>query len=342
MGDEGQLGCFPKSSGPPGRPPENLQAYIRRRVTAEVTAAIDERSRREEQSSVNYFPPFPPGARFGKRADRRCHAFWGPVQEARTGQTASMVLPPPQALLTLSAGSSSLMIHDRELANSLVRQGKENFFLARQTDLRCRERRGRSPSPVLRRVHRRQPVEREALEDTHGEYAASTVVRAPRTPGDFLPQPSRDWHRLTLDDGEWDFRFQYLGAPAMRTSDTDVAHVVWNTMFCCQTVAGIVLEDFHSAQNAASHHKWAEMQRLLKFFRGAVMSDAYRLQAAVELEVVTLPVGSSSAQQRWMAAILSTADNAPQRRWSEDSVSDAVHTRNSSASAPSGTFTRSQ
>ena len=81
----------------------------------------------------------------------------------------------------------------------------------------------------------------------------------------------------------------------MRTSNTDVALVVWNTMFCCRTVAGIVLEDFHPAQNAASHHKWAEMQRLLKFFRGAIMSDAYRLQPAVELEVVTLPVGSSSS-----------------------------------------------
>ena len=109
-------------------------------------------------------------------------------------------------------------------------------------------------------------------------------------------------------------------APAMGTSNTDVAHVVWNTMFCCRTVADIVLEDFQ--QNAASHQKWAEMQRLLKFFRGATMSDADRFQAAVELEVVTLPVGSSSAQERWM-----TADNAAQRGWSEDNVSDAAHTQ---------------
>ena len=141
----------------------------------------------------------------------------------------------------------------------------------------------------------------------------------------------------------------------MRTSKTDVAHVVWNTMFCCRTVAGIVLEDFHPAQNAASHHKWAEMQRLLRKLdcrqtqqRGfaedapgrkspslaglepaifGFMSDAYRLQAAVQLELVTLPAGTSLARERWMAAILSTADNAAQRRWSEDNVSDAVHTQ---------------
>ena len=58
------------------------------------------------------------------------------------------------------------------------------------------------------------------------------------------------------------------------------------------------------------------------------MSDAYRLQAAVELELATLPAGTSLAQERWtaaIAAILSTADNAAQRRWSEDNVSDAVH-----------------
>ena len=95
-------------------------------------------------------------------------------------------------------------------------------------------------------------------------------------------------------------------------------------MFCCRTVAAIVLEDFHPAQNAASHPKWAEMQRLLKYFRGAIMSDPYRLQAAVELEVVTLPAGTSLAQERWMAAILSTADNAAQQRWSDDNVSDAA------------------
>ena len=53
------------------------------------------------------------------------------------------------------------------------------------------------------------------------------------------------------------------------------------------------------------------------------MSDAYRLQAAAELEVVTLPAGTES----WMAAILSTADSAAQQRWSEDNVSDAVHTQ---------------
>ena len=64
-------------------------------------------------------------------------------------------------------------------------------------------------------------------------------------------------------------------------------------------IGTVVLEEFQPAQNAAPHHEWAEMQRLLKFFRGATMSDAYRLQAAVELEVVTLPVGSSSAQERW-------------------------------------------
>ena len=117
------------------------------------------------------------------------------------------------------------------------------------------------------------------------------LYRPPKAAGYSLPRPSREWYRLVLDDGEWDVRFQYLGAPAMRTNSTEVAHVVWNTMFCCLTVAGIVLEDFHPAQNAASHPKWAEMQRLLKYFRGAIMSDPYRLQAAVDLEVLTLPAG---------------------------------------------------
>ena len=70
------------------------------------------------------------------------------------------------------------------------------------------------------------------------------------------------------------------------------------------------------------------MQRPLKYFRRAIMADAYRLQAAVELEVATLPVGRrASVQERWMAAILSTADNAAQRQWSDDDVSDAVRTQ---------------
>ena len=57
MGDDDQLGCFPRSSGPPGPPPDNWQTYVRRRVTAEVNAALDERSRREEQFSRD-LPPF--------------------------------------------------------------------------------------------------------------------------------------------------------------------------------------------------------------------------------------------------------------------------------------------
>ena len=149
------------------------------------------------------------------------------------------------------------------------------------------------------RVPRRQQTQHEALEDAREEYAALTVVPAPKAAGDSLPRPSREWRRLVLDDGEWNFWFQYLGAPAMRTSNTEVVHVVRNTMFCCRTVAVVVLEDFHLAQNAASHPNWREMQRLLKYFRGAITSDVYRLQAAVELEV--LPY----LRARWMAAILS-------------------------------------
>ena len=115
----------------------------------------------------------------------------------------------------------------------------------------------------------------------------------------------------------------------MRTSTRGVAHVVWKSMYCCRTVAGIVLEEFRPAQTAPAHLKGAQMmmQRLLKYFRGAIMADAYRLQAAVELEVVMLPVGRTSVQERWMAAILSTADNAAHRRWSDDDVSDAVRTQ---------------
>ena len=62
----------------------------------------------------------------------------------------------------------------------------------------------------------------------------------PLGPRDVLPEPCQDWHRLIFDDGEWDLQFQYLGAPAMRTSSTDVARVVWKSMYCCRTVAGTV------------------------------------------------------------------------------------------------------
>ena len=324
MGDDKQLDCFPKISGPPGAPPDNWQTYVRRRVTAEVNAALDERSRREEQSSRNLppFPPVPPSVSLPAWAlepgsDRPpLPRTMGPGSGSTDRPMLAhppVALPPPPALLTLSAGSSYLTIHDRELANSLVRQGMENL-LGRAPGSSgepsmYREHRERSRSPVLRRVPRRQQTQHEALEDTRGEYAASTVVPAPKAAGDSLPRPSHEWHRLVLDDGEWGFRFQYSGAPAMRTSSTEVAHVVWNTMFCCRTVAGIVLADFHPAQYAASHPKLAEMQRLLKYFRGAIMSDPYRLEAAVELEVVMWDAVHTQLQRIRM--VLSSVPSLP-------------------------------
>ena len=104
------------------------------------------------------------------RTGHRCHVLWGPALVCKRGQTRSpAVLPPPPALLTLSAGSSSLTIHDRDLANSLVRQGMENL-LGSGTGSSAEpsmysERRGRSRSPVLRGVPHRQQTQHEALED---------------------------------------------------------------------------------------------------------------------------------------------------------------------------------
>ena len=135
-------GVFPKFQALRDRAPENSQTYIRRRVTAQMTAALDERSRREEQSSVNFppFPPVPPSVGLpawvlGPGSESTDRPLLPHSLGAGSGSTdrpphsnPSMVLPPPPALLTLSAGSSSLTIHDRELANSLVRQGMENLL----------------------------------------------------------------------------------------------------------------------------------------------------------------------------------------------------------------------
>ena len=92
MGDDDQLGCFPKSSGRSGPPPDNLQSYIRRRMPAEMTAAFDERSRPEERSSPD-LPPFPPvpqgiGARLGKHGQTTAATHYG-GQFWKHGQTTA-------------------------------------------------------------------------------------------------------------------------------------------------------------------------------------------------------------------------------------------------------------
>ena len=173
MGDDDQLGCFPKSSGPPGAPPYNWQTYVGRRVTAEVNAALDERSRREEQFSRDLppFPPvppsvslpvwaLPPGSEGTDRPQLPRIMGTGSGSADRPGLLyPPAVLPPPPALLTLPATSSSLTIHDRDLANSLVRQGMENLLSSgtgsSTEPSMYRKRRGRSRSPVLRRVPHR-------------------------------------------------------------------------------------------------------------------------------------------------------------------------------------------
>ena len=86
MRDDDQLGCFPKSSGPPGPPSDNWQTYVRRRVTAEVNAMLDERSRREEQFSRDLsFSPCPSfgefacvgiAARFGRHGQATAATYY--------------------------------------------------------------------------------------------------------------------------------------------------------------------------------------------------------------------------------------------------------------------------
>ena len=84
----------------------------------------------------------------------------------------------------------------------------------------------------------------------------------------------------------------------------NVGHVKWTTMFRCRPVAGLVLEGFHPAQIPSSHALWGVMQRLLRYFRAAIIQDPHRLQAAVELILPTLAVGPPAIQELWLAALL--------------------------------------
>ena len=162
------------------------------------------------------------------------------------------------------------------------------------------------------------------LGNAPGASAMGADVRASIDVGDLTE--STVVSKGTLE-GKWDFRLQYAGSPAMRSNVLDVAHVTWTAMYCCRSVAGLVLEHFHPAQTSLSHPMWGVMQRLLRHCRRAILSDPHRLQAAIELSLSTLPTRPSDLQERWLAAVLTRADHIEKMRWCEHGVPDPVRTQ---------------
>ncbi|CAE7510276.1 unnamed protein product [Symbiodinium natans] len=339
--DEQRLNLFPKSSGPPGPPDLSLQAYIRRRVGYEVEAAMTEMRARQEASLPSRVASFLPASGI----DEPPLPVWAqPPDDTLDATTARTTLSahrqdvtiapsarspppcPPPSLLTLAAGGTSLTIHDASLAERVLSRGLQAFCEAASSSTsshrnrRRRSERSRSRSPLVRVRPPQHPQglgsgQNQSLPDSYlGSQAAgtSTVIAAfsdsVLARGPALPEPSEVWHPLPTLPNQPDIRFQYVGSPAMLAGRTDVQHVIWPSFHCLHPVAGLVVEHFDPANTKASHPLWKAVQRLLQFFRSAILNDQFRIRAAFEINSPAPPFGGAQLQERWLAAVLSSAD----------------------------------
>ena len=145
-----------------------------------------------------------------------------------------------------------------------------------------------------------------ALEMDTRTLTQSTVVAAAPSLGEVLPTPTDRWHRLVLDDGEWDFQ-------DISTWDHQPCHPMFRMLAMSsgrRFIAVNPLQDWclrtSTRPVAFSSCTVGVMQRLLRHFRSSIINDPHRLKAAVELTIPTLAVGPPAMQERWLAALLTS------------------------------------
>ena len=308
---EEAMNLFPKSSGPPGTPSSSTEMYIRRRVTHEVYRALATPGQLPEWALASppthgSFPPPPrtpalPSEGYSDRA---------PLPRA----------PPPVPYLTLTAGqgmnAASIQIHNEEMANRM---------LERIHDSLPGRSRGRSRSPP---VHPGSPLprRRQAIADEPDSSAELAVLQAGQRTFDYpegpmLPEPSRDWIKVTTEDYT-ELWVRFHPVPPHQKGRFDHQHAVWAQFYCTRIVASMELYGFDPTDDTKEKKpQWKLFEKLLLHYRAPVIQDYSRIRAAVELTSDQCPVlnaGPFSAQERWLATLLAGADANARYAWSDE------------------------
>ena len=175
------------------------------------------------------------------------------------------------------------------------------------------------PSPPL-------PRRRHAISDEPESSAVLAVAQAGQRTFDYptgpmLPEPSQDWIKITTDDysGLW-VRFHPF--PPHQRGRFDHQHAVWGQFHCTRIVSSMELYGFDPTDNTKEKNsQWNMFERLLLYFRAAVIEDPSRIPAAVELSSEQCPVlnaGPFDLQERWMATLLAGADANTRFAWSDE------------------------
>ena len=305
------MNLFPKSSGPPGAPSSSTEMYIRRRVAHEVNRALANPGQLPEWALANptaqgSFPPPPrtpalPSEGYSDRA---------PLPRA----------PPPAPYLTLTAGqgmnTASIQIHNEEMANRMLERIHES--LPGRSG-------GRSRSPP---VHPGSPLprRRQAIADEPDSSADLAVLQAGQRTFDYpegpmLPEPSRDWIKVTTDDYT-ELWVRFHPVPPHQKGRFDHQHAVWAQFYCTRIVASMELYGFDPTDDTKEKKpQWKLFEKLILHYRAPVIQDYSRIRAAVELTSDQCPVlnaGPFSAQERWLATLLAGADANARYAWSDE------------------------
>ena len=305
------MNLFPKSSGPPGAPSSSTEMYIRRRVAHEVNRALANPGQLPEWALANpaaqgSFPPPPrtpalPSEGYSDRA---------PLPRA----------PPPVPYLTLTAGqgmnTASIQIHNEEMANRMLERIHESLP-GRSGD------RSRSPP-----VHPGSPLprRRQAIADEPDSSADLAVLQAGQRTFDYpegpmLPEPSRDWIKVTTDDYT-ELWVRFHPVPLHQKGRFDHQHAVWAQFYCTRIVASMELYGFDPTDDTKEKKpQWKLFEKLILHYRAPVIQDYSRIRAAVELNSDQCPVlnaGPFSAQERWLATLLAGADANARYAWSDE------------------------
>ena len=306
---EEAMNLFPKSSGPPGAPSSSAEVYIRRRVAHEVNRALANPSQLPEWAVANPAVPgsFPPPPRTPALPSEG-HSDRAPLPRA----------PPPVPYLTLSAGqgmnTASIQIHNEEMANRMLERIQDSWT-GRST--------GRSRSPP---VHPGSPLprRRQALADEPATSADLAVTQAGQRTFDYpegpmLPEPSRDWIKVTTEDYT-ELWVRFHPVPEHQRGRFDHQHAVWAQFYCTRILASMELHGFDPTDDAKEKKpQWKLFEKLILHYRAPVIQDQSRIRAAVELTSDQCPVlnaGPFSAQERWLATLLAGADANARYAWS--------------------------
>ncbi|OLP77548.1 hypothetical protein AK812_SmicGene42383 [Symbiodinium microadriaticum] len=193
----------------------------------------------------------------------------------------------------LSMNAASIQIHNEEMANRM---------LERIHDSLPGRSRGRSRSPP---VHPGSPLprRRQAIADEPDSSAELAVLQAGQRTFDYpegpmLPEPSRDWIKVTTEDYT-ELWVRFHPVPPHQKGRFDHQHAVWAQFYCTRIVASMELYGFDPTDDTKEKKpQWKLFEKLLLHYRAPVIQDYSRIRAAVELTSDQCPVLNAGPRKK--------------------------------------------